>query len=204
MRRVHPMSARTPDRIRRLVLAAAVLVAAHPACAGAPLSGKDVTASHLGGVLGLTDQLGHVRRLEDFRGKAVLLFFGYTRCPDVCPTTLLRMAEVVRQLGPDGRKVQVLWMTVDPARDTQALLANYVGAFNPTFLGLRGTLAQTDAVTEAFKVRYDVTYYKDEVLVSHSAFGYLIDGRGRTRVKIDYEATPEQIAHDVRDVIDGG
>jgi len=170
---------------------------------GAPLSGKDVTGQHLGGVLGLADQRGHVRRLEDFRGKAVLLFFGYTRCPDVCPTTLLRMAEVVRQLGPDGPKVQVLWMTVDPERDTQALLASYVGAFNPGFLALRGTPAQTDAVAEAFKVHYDITYYKDEVLVSHSAFGYLIDGRGRTRVKIDYEATPEQIVHDVRGLIAG-
>jgi protein SCO1/2 len=192
-----------PDRLRRLLLAVAWLVAAHPACAGAPLSGKDVTASHLGGVLGLADQRGRLRRLEDFRGKAVLLFFGYTRCPDVCPTTLLRMAEVVRQLGPDGRRVQVLWMTVDPERDTQALLANYLGAFDPSFLGLRGTPAQTDAVTRAFEVRYDITTYKDEVLVSHSVFGYLIDGRGRTRVKIAYEATPEQIAHDVREVIAG-
>lgn len=197
------MRPQSPDRIRRLVLVATLLIASRPAFAGAPLSGKDVTARHLGGVLGLKDQQGRVRRLADFRGKAVLLFFGYTRCPDVCPTTLLRMSEVLRLLGPDGRKVQVLWMTVDPERDTRALLGNYVGAFNPAFLGLRGTPAQTDAVTEAFNVRYDITYYKEEVLVSHSAFGYLIDGRGATRVKIDYEATPEQIAHDVRDVLAG-
>ena len=180
---------------------AAFALAARPAMAGAPLSGKDVTAVHLGGVLGLTDQHGRMRTLADFRSKAVLLFFGYTRCPDVCPTTLLRMSEVLRLLGADARQVQVLWMTVDPERDTPALLGSYVGAFNPAFLGLRGTPAQTDAVTEAFKVRYDITYYKDEVLVGHSAFGYLIDGRGRTRVKIDYDATPEQIAHDVRDVL---
>ena len=197
------MRAQSPDRVRRLVLLATLLVASRAAFAGAPVSGKDVTARHLGGVLGLTDQQGRVRRLADFRGKAVLLFFGYTRCPDVCPTTLLRMSEVLRLLGPDAHKVQVLWMTVDPERDTRTLLGNYVGAFNPAFLGLRGTPAQTDAVTEAFKVRYDITYYKDEVLVSHSAFGYLIDGRGATRVKIDYEATPEQIAHDVREVLAG-
>ncbi len=197
------MRAPSLDRTRRQVLFAAFLLAARPAMAGAPLSGKDVTASRLGGVLGLADQQGRMRRLADFRGKAVLLFFGYTRCPDVCPTTLLRMSEVLRLLDADARKVQVLWMTVDPERDTQALLGNYVGAFNPAFLGLRGTPAQTDAVTEAFKVRYDITYYKDEVLVSHSAFGYLIDGRGRTRVKVDYDATPEQIAHDVRDLLAG-
>jgi protein SCO1/2 len=95
-------------------------------------------------------------------------------------------------------------MTVDPERDTLALLANYVVAFNPAFLGLRGTARQTDAVTQAFKVRYDITYYKDEVLVNHSAFGYLIDGRGTTRVKIDYEATPQQIVEDVRAVLGGG
>ncbi len=190
---------------RRFLGALLVLASSRPAAAGpTPRSGKDVTARHLGGLLDLTDHQGRRRRLADFRGKVVLLFFGYTRCPDVCPTTLLRMSEVLRLLGTDAARVQVLWMTVDPERDTQALLANYVVAFNPAFLGLRGTVHQTDAVTEAFKVRYGITYYKDEVLVDHSAFGYLIDGRGRTRVKIDYDAKPEQIAEDVRAVLGGG
>lgn len=200
------MRGTTGGRSRRRFLGALLLAAARGAAAAGPqaLSGKDVTARHLGGVLDLTDHLGRRRRLADFRGKAVLLFFGYTRCPDVCPTTLLRASEVLRLLGDDARRVQVLWMTVDPERDTQALLASYVGAFNPAFLGLRGTPAQTDAVADAFKVRYEITYYKDEVLVSHSAFGYLIDGRGATRVEIGYDATPEQIAQDVRAVLGAG
>ena len=195
------MRAQPPDRWRRRLLVAALFATTSRAGTAAPLSGQDVTGRQLGGKLELSDAQGRLRHLGDFRGKAVLLFFGYTRCPDVCPTTLLRMAEAMRVLGADATRVQVLWMTVDPERDTQALVANYVSAFNPGFLGLRGTAAQTDAVAEAFQVRYDITYYKDEVLVSHSAFGYLIDGRGRTRVKIRYDATPEQIAHDVRAVL---
>jgi protein SCO1/2 len=193
-----------PDR--RLLLVALFLAAVRFGTdAGAqPVSGKDVTSRRLGGLLDLTDHQGHRRRLDDFRGKVVLLFFGYTRCPDVCPTTLLRMVEVLRLLGDDARRVQVLWMTVDPERDTQALLASYVAAFDPAILGLRGTIAQTDAVADAFKVRYDITYYKDEVLVSHSAFGYLIDGTGTTRIEIDYAATPEQIVRDVRSVLGAG
>ncbi len=192
------MRAGPPDASRRRLLVALLVAIGGPARAGAPASGSDVSDQHVGGTLALSDPQGRLRRLADFRGKVVLLFFGYTRCPDVCPTTLLRMAEAWRLLGADAAGVQVLWMTVDPERDTRELVGNYVAAFNPGFLGLRGTLAQTNAVADAFKVHYDVTYYKDEVLVSHSAHGYLIDGQGRTRVKVDYAATPEQIAQDVR------
>jgi protein SCO1/2 len=160
-----------------------------------------VTGLGIQGVLGLRDEQGRVRRLADFRGKAVLLFFGYTGCPDVCPTTLLRLAEVVRQLGTQAARVQVLWVTVDPERDTRAVVGRYVHAFNPGFIGLRGTPAQTQAVAEAFRIHYQVAYYKGEALVSHSAFGYLMDGRGHVRVRIDHEAAPERIASDVRTVL---
>jgi protein SCO1/2 len=167
--------------------------------AAAPASGKDVTAEHLGGLLGLRDSSGRVRRLVDFRGKVLLLFFGYTRCPDVCPTTLLRVAEAVRSLRADeAARVQVLWATVDPDRDRPELVSRYVQAFNPAFIGLSGSVAQTDAVTAAFKFRYEITYYRNEVMVSHSPDGFVIDGRGRTRVRIGYDASPEQIAADVR------
>jgi protein SCO1 len=167
--------------------------------AAAPSSGKDVTAEHLGGLLGLRDSAGRVRRLADFRGNVVLLFFGYTRCPDVCPTTLLRVAEAMRSLGVDETaRVRVLWATVDPDRDTPDLVGRYVAAFNPAFVGLSGSVAQTDAVTAAFKFRYEITYYRNEVMVSHSPDGFAIDARGRTRVRIGYDASPEQIAADVR------
>jgi protein SCO1/2 len=167
--------------------------------AGSPSSGKDVSTERLGGILDLRDPSGRLRRLADFRGKVILLFFGYTRCPDVCPTTLLRAAEAIRSLDRDeASRVQVLWATVDPERDTPELIGHYVSAFNPSFIALRGTVAQTDAVTAAFKFRYEITSYRSEIMVSHSPDGYAIDGRGRTRVRIGYAASPAQIAQDVR------
>ena len=191
-----------PDGVRRALVAALLVAIAGRARAIAPLSGRDVTDLRIKGLLGLRDEHGRVRRLAEFRGKAILLFFGYTGCPDVCPTTLLRMAEVVRELGADAARVQVLWITVDPEHDTQALVGRYVHAFNPGFIGLRGTPAQTQAVAQAFRIHYQVATYKGEALVSHSAFGYLIDGRGRVRVRVDYEAAPDRIAADVRAVLE--
>jgi protein SCO1/2 len=128
----------------------------------------------------------------------LLLFFGYTRCPDVCPTTLVRVAEAVRRLAPDEvSRVRVIWATVDPERDSPELVGRYVQAFNPAFIGLSGSVAQTDVVTAAFRFRYDVTTYRNDVLVSHSPDGFVIDARGRTRVRIGVDATPEQIERDV-------
>ena len=164
-------------------------------------NGKDVSARGIGGELNVPDHHGVRRQLADFRGKAVLIYFGYTQCPDVCPTTLARMNDVLDLLGPDAGRVQVLWMTVDPERDTQQLLANYVPAFNPTFLGLRGTETETDRITREFGIEYQIVHYKDQILVDHSAFGYLIDPHGHTRVRFDYEASAAQIAEDVRAVL---
>ena len=141
------------------------------------------------------------RRLADFRGKAVLIYFGYRQCPDVCPTTLARMNDVLDLLGLDAKRVQVLWMTVDPERDTQQLLANYLPAFNPAFLGLRGSETETDRVTREFEIEHRILHYKNQVLVDHSAFGYLIDPGGRTRVRFDYDTSAAQIAEDVRAVL---
>jgi protein SCO1/2 len=186
-----------------VVLATTLLLAFRHSMASSDFNGKDVSFERLGGTLDLTDQHGQRRRLADFKGKAVLIFFGYTRCPDLCPTTLARMAQTMSLLGDTSARVQVLWVTVDPERDTQELLANYMPAFHPDFLGLRGTEKQTEAVADAFNVRYQITYYKDETLVEHSAFGYLIDPRGRTRVKIGYDMTAAQIARDVRAILDG-
>jgi protein SCO1/2 len=184
--------------------AAVVAPVGRDAAAADTFVGKDVTAQRVGGVFELTDQHGRRRRLTDFKGKAVLLFFGYTRCPDVCPTTLARLAQTMTLLGPAAERVQVLWVTVDPERDTQELLSHYMPAFDASFLGLRGSVKETSAVADAFKVDYQITYYKNEVLVDHSAFGYLIDPSGRTRVKIPYDETAAQIARDVSTVLAGG
>ncbi len=188
---------------RDLILASiCVILVASPGAAGvghaATYYGKDVSTEHIGGALSLPDQNGRQRRLEDFRGKVVLIFFGYTHCPDVCPTTLLCMAQVMKLLGSSAAKVQVLWVTVDPERDTPVLLSNYVPVFNPRFIALRGTPAQTEALSKAFKVSYQVLEYKGTILVDHSAFGYLIDTRGKTRLKLPYDMPAEQIAADVR------
>ena len=192
----------TPHLLRRrtaaLCLALCVLGIGLPAQA---LNGRDVRGETVGGEFRLKDHTGRMRRLADFRGKAVVMFFGYTHCPDVCPTTLSRMNDVMQLLGPDAGRLQVLWVTVDPERDTQALLSHYVPAFHPSFIGLRGTPAQTDAVTRAYQVSYEVVHYHGEVLVDHSSFGYLIDPNGRAVERIGYDLPARKIAEDVREVL---
>ncbi len=114
----------------------------------------DITGVDFGTDFKLTDHNGQVRTLADFKGKAVVMFFGYTHCPDVCPTTLSEVAQALNLIGDKASKVQVLFITVDPARDTQSLLAQYVPAFNPGFLGLYGDEAATAKVAKDFRVFY--------------------------------------------------
>jgi protein SCO1/2 len=166
-------------------------------------NGKEVSARNIGGELNVPDSRGVRRELADFRGKVVLIYFGYTHCPDVCPTTLTRMNEVLELLGPDAAKVQVLWMTVDPERDTPALLSNYVPAFNPSFIALRGSARETERVTHAYAIEYQILHHDGQVLVDHSAHGYVLDRSGRVRVRLDYDMTAKQIAEDVRSVLRG-
>ncbi|MDR2240695.1 MAG: SCO family protein [Zoogloeaceae bacterium] len=148
----------------------------------------------------LTDHNGQPRTLADFRGKAVVIFFGYTQCPDVCPTTMTGMAEAMRQLGADAAKVQVLFVTVDPERDTPQLLAQYAPAFNPGFLGLYGdpqTIAQT---AQEFRIFYKKQpgSAPDTYTVDHSAGSYAYDPQGRLRLYIKYGEKPEVIAKDLK------
>lgn len=153
----------------------------------------------------LTDHNGKPRTMADFRGKAVVIFFGYTQCPDVCPTTMTGMAEAMKLLGGDAAKVQVLFVTVDPERDTQQLLAQYVPVFNPSFLGLFAD-AQTIARTaQEFRVFYKkqpgstpTTY-----TVDHSAGSYVYDPQGRLRLYIKHGEKPEVIAKDLKLLVAG-
>jgi len=187
------------------LLLAGLLLASLICSAGTrAFNGVDLTGMKPDGEFSLTDHHGRHRSLADFRGKAVLLYFGYTRCPDVCPTTLSGLSQVMKLLGTDAARVQVLWVSVDPERDTQQLLSRYVPAFNPAFLGLRGTARETAAMAARFHIQYVITRDQGEVLVDHSSFGFLIDPRGRTRVKLGHELTPAQIAADVRTVLQGG
>ena len=153
----------------------------------------------------LTDHHGQPRRLADFRGKAVVLFFGYTQCPDICPTTLAAMRDTMKLLGEDAGRVQVLFVTVDPARDTQKLLSEYVPWFHPSFVGLWGNEAAVAAVAKDFKVFYvrQPGSTPGSYSVDHSASSYAFDPQGRLRLVIRHGETPEHIAADLRLLLAG-
>jgi len=189
------------SRLSRLLLAVTLACPLGWAGGAYAFNGTDVGARRIGGELNVPDHNGVRRKLADFRGKVVLIYFGYTHCPDVCPTTLARMNQVLGLLGADAAKVQVLWMTVDPERDTPTLLSNYVPAFDPSFIALRGSAKETDRVTHAYAIEYQILHHDGQVLVDHSAHGYLLDRAGRVRVRLDYDMSAEQIAEDVRSVL---
>jgi protein SCO1/2 len=164
---------------------------------------SDITGVNFARDFKLFDHTGAPRTLHDFRGKVVVFFFGYTQCPDACPTTLSELASVMQKLGPDAAKVQVLFITVDPERDTPALLSQYVPAFNPTFLGLYGDAAATAETAKEFKVIYQKqpgatpgTYTMD-----HSAGTFIFDTEGRPRVYVSYGQGPDLYVHDIRQLL---
>lgn len=160
----------------------------------------DITGSDFGTDFRLTDHNGKVRTLGDFKGKVVVMFFGYTHCPDVCPTTMSELAQVLILLGKDSDKVQVLFVTVDPVRDTQELLANYVPAFNPSFLGLYGDEAATAKVAKDFRIFYQKHQSKNgnNYDVDHTAGTYVFDQSGKLRLFMSYGQGAEKIAQDIR------
>jgi protein SCO1/2 len=163
----------------------------------------DVTGLDYGKDFSLVDHNGKPRTLADFRGKVVVMFFGYTQCPDVCPTTMAEMAAVMKDLGPAADQVQVLFVTLDPERDTQPLLAQYVPAFDPRFIGLYGNAAQTAAVAREFKIFYSKvpgsapgTYTLD-----HTAGTYVFDRQGKLRLFVRNGQDPRAIVHDIRQLL---
>ena len=161
-------------------------------------AGSDVTGANFGRDFHLADPDGRERSLADFRGKVVLLFFGFTQCPDVCPTALARAAEVRRQLGTDGDQVQVIFVTVDPERDTAALLRQYTTTFDPTFLGLRSDLQGTRKVAEEFHVFYQKVPTGGSYTMDHTALTYVFDAKGRLRLLLRHDKTAAQYVSDLR------
>lgn len=145
----------------------------------------------------LTDHNGKPRTLADFRGKAVVLFFGYVHCPDVCPTTLADLAQAMRLLGKDAEQVQVLFVTVDPERDMPELLAQYVPAFHPSFLALRGDAQATARAAEAFGVTYQKQPTRSGYNMDHSSGTFLIDPQGRVRLLAPYAQRADWLAEDI-------
>lgn len=165
-----------------------------------PFVNTDITGIEYARDFKLTDHNGTPRTLADFKGKAVLVFFGYTQCPDVCPTTMAEMAAVMQKLGKDADRLQVLFITLDPDRDTQALLSQYVPAFDKRFLGLRGDAAATAKVAKDFKVFYQKVPGKDPAnyTIDHTAGSYVFDPQGRTRLFVRHGQGPEPIVHDIK------
>jgi len=165
----------------------------------------DITGVDWGRELSLKDHTGKPRTLADFRGKVVVIFFGYVHCPDVCPTTLAELKSVVEQLGADGQRVQVLFVTVDPERDTPELLGRYVPAFYPSFLGLYGDPEQTARTAKEFKVYYQKVpgATPDSYSVDHTAGSFVFDPSGRIRLFVGY-GQAGGLTGDIRTLLRGG
>lgn len=162
--------------------------------------GVDVTGADYARDLPLTDQNGQARSLKDFAGKVVVVFFGFTQCPDVCPTSMQELAEVKKALGKDGERLQGIFVTVDPDRDTPEVLKAYMANFDPTFLALRGTPEQLAAVAKDFKIYYKKVEGKTPTSYSmdHSAGSYIYDPAGRLRIYSRYGGGVQALTEDVR------
>jgi protein SCO1 len=179
------------------LVAACIVAACH---SGQPsFQSTDITGADFGKAFALTDYNGKPRTLEDFRGQVVVMFFGFTHCPDVCPTTLAELAVAVKKLGPSAEQVQVLLVTVDPERDTPELLAKYVTAFNPKFLALRGNADETARVAKEFKVIFQKVAgpRPENYSMDHSAGSYIFDRQGRLRLYVGYGRGADVFAHDI-------
>ncbi len=162
--------------------------------------GVDITGADYAKNLNLSDQNGQARTLNDFAGKVVVVFFGYTQCPDVCPTTMQELAEVKRMLGPDGDKLQAVFVTVDPERDTTELLKAYVENFDPSFVALRPTPEQLPAVAKEFKIYFKRVEGKTPTsyTMDHSAGSYAFDTEGRVRLFNRYGSGAKVLAEDLK------
>ncbi len=160
----------------------------------------DVTGLEYASDFSMPDFNGKLRHLSDFKGKVVVMFFGYTQCPDVCPTTMAELADVMKQLGPSADQVQVLFVSLDPERDTPKLLSQYVPNFDKRFLGLVGDQAATQKIAKDFKIFYEKVPGKtpDSYTIDHSAGSYVFDKEGHIRLFVRFNQGPDPIVHDLR------
>jgi protein SCO1/2 len=181
------------------IITCSLVALATAACDSGPkFKSTDITGVDYGKALDLTDHHGKPRQLQDFRGKAVVLFFGFTHCPDVCPTTLAEISQALKQLGPDAERVQVVLVTVDPERDTKEALAKYVTAFDPRFLGMYGDMEATRRVAKEFKIYFEKRKTGDTYSVDHSGQSYVIDPQGRLRLLVRHDRIGSDLPDDLR------
>ena len=196
--------------MKRLAIASLLGVAALLAgCDSSPKAPAfqltDITGAQFARDFQLIDHNGKPRTIADFKGKVVAIFFGYTRCPDACPTTMGELALVMKELGKDAERLQVLFITVDPERDTPEVLSRYVPAFHPSFLGLYGDAEATARTAKEFRIVYQKQPIKDGgYSVDHSAGSYLYDTSGRVRLFAQYGQGAQPLLHDIRLLLQTG
>ena len=168
-------------------------------------SSIDLTGADYAKDFSLTDQNGQQRSIKDYAGKVVVVFFGFTQCPDVCPTTMAELASIKKTLGADGDKLQAVFITVDPERDTPELLKAYMGNFDPTFVALRPTMAQLPDLAKSYKAYYKKVEGKTpgSYTMDHSAGSYVYDPKGQVRLYTRYGSPPEGLTGDIRQLIKG-
>jgi protein SCO1 len=173
---------------------------------GTKFNSIDITGAQYARNFVLVDAQGRERTMADFQGKIVAIFFGFAQCPDVCPTALLELAQVKQALGADGDKLQGIFITVDPERDTPEVLGPYAQAFDPSFVALRGSLEQTAAVAREFKVYYNKVPGKtpDSYTMDHSAGLYVFDTQGRVRLYARHGIGAELLTQDIRRLLASG
>ncbi|MCU0942736.1 MAG: SCO family protein [Hydrogenophaga sp.] len=192
---------------RRRVMAAALGAALLAACSQAPenFKGIDITGADYATGFSLTDHNGQKRTLADFKGKVVVVFFGFTQCPDVCPTTMTELVEVKRLLGPDGDRLQAIFISIDPERDTPEIMKAYMTGFDPTFLALYAPPGELDALAKSFKVYFKKVAGRTPTsyTMDHSAGSYVYDPQGRIRLYHRYGTGAQALADDVKALLKG-
>ena len=166
----------------------------------AAFNGVDITGAEYARSLSLPDQNGQPRTLADFKGKVMVVFFGYTQCPDVCPTTMVELAQVKKALGKDGERVQGMFVSIDPERDTPEILKAYMASFDPSFVALRGSVEQAQAAAKEFKVFFAKVPGKTEgsYTMDHTAGSYVFDPSGKVRLFVRYGAGADALATDIK------
>jgi protein SCO1 len=171
-----------------------------PSPAKPAFKGIDITGAEYARTLALTDQHGKPRTLDEFKGKVSVVFFGYTQCPDVCPATLAELAQIKKSLGKDGERLQGIFVTLDPKRDTPEVLQAYMGNFDPSFVALSGSAEQIKAAAQEFKVFFAISPGKTETsyTVDHTAGSFVFDARGKVRLFVRYGGGAEALAADLK------
>ena len=164
-------------------------------------NGSDITEARLDSSFALTSHLGKSTNIEDFNGKVVAVFFGFTHCPDICPTTLYELKAIKDRLGSDGDMLQVVFVSLDPDRDSIELLEKFIPSFDSSFIGLTGTAADIKKIAGQYKIYYQKVGGDENYTIDHSSAIYLIDKKGSIRIRHPYGSSQEMIVNDIKSLL---